>query len=77
MRSRSRDPDVDVAIRYSCRHISSPLVYYITSPLVYYITDFNRSINDDTNSMCGIHSWNPQLAFVSSFIIITNANQLE
>jgi len=27
MRSRSRDPDVDVAIRYSCRHISSPLVF--------------------------------------------------
>jgi len=34
MRSRSRDPDVEVAIRYSCRHISSPLLYYITSPLV-------------------------------------------
>jgi hypothetical protein len=69
MRSRSRDPDVDVAIRYSCRHISSPLVYYII--------DLNTSVNDDMNSMWGIHSWNPQMAFVSSFMIITNAYQLE
>jgi hypothetical protein len=69
MRSRSHDPDVDVAIRYGCSHNSSPLVYYII--------DFNTSINDDMNSMCGSHSWNSQMAFVSSFMIITNAYQLE